>query len=52
MRPLNELGDEDKPPTKTEMWALGISAATGLGCGLVVLVGGLILIAVIVLLVI
>ena len=52
MRPLNQLGDKDKPPTKTEMWALGFSALTGLGCGLMVLVAGIILVAVVVLLVI
>ena len=52
MRPLNQLGDKDKPPTKTEMWALGISAVTGLGCGLMVFLAGIIVVAVIVLLVI
>ena len=42
---------DTEPPTNAEAAAIGCSLATGLGCGLMVFVGGLVLIAVIVLLV-
>ena len=44
--------NEPEPMTDAQAVAFGCSALTSLGCGLMVFVGGLILIAVIVLLVI